>query len=217
MRILIADDDPVSRRLLERALAEWGYEVVLAAGGTEAWNVLLAPDRPALAVLDWMMPGVDGPELCRRIRALEGRAPMYLILLTARGEPDDVAAGLDSGADDYVVKPFDRAELRARLRVGERVLRLQGDLADRVRDLEAALANVKQLQGLLPMCAYCKKVRDDGNYWQQVEQYLSERTDARFSHSICPGCYEAHVRPQIEALADGRERDSPAAPRRCEV
>lgn len=204
MRILIADDDRVSLRVLQGILQDWGYEVVIARDGAEAWACLSAPDRPALAVLDWMMPGMDGPELCRRVRGLRSDVPIYLILLTARAEPGDIVAGLDSGADDYVVKPFDSAELRARLSVGERVLKLQGDLADRVRDLEEALANVKRLQGLLPICAYCKKVRDDKNYWQQVEQYLSERLDTRFSHSVCPACYERHVRPEIEKLRSRR-------------
>ncbi len=204
MRILIADDDRVSLRVLQGVLTDWGYEVVPAHDGTEAWACLAAPGRPSLAVLDWMMPGMDGPELCRRVRALKSDSPIHLILLTARADPGDIVAGLDSGADDYVVKPFDSAELRARLSVGERVLKLQGDLADRVRDLEEALTNVKRLQGLLPICAYCKKVRDDKNYWQQVEQYLSERLDTRFSHSVCPTCYERHVRPEIEKLRSRR-------------
>jgi CheY-like chemotaxis protein len=204
MRILIADDDRVSLRVLQGVLQDWGYEVVPARDGTEAWACLAAPDRPPLAVLDWMMPGMDGPELCRRVRTLKSESAMYLILLTARADPGDIVAGLNSGADDYVVKPFDGAELRARLSVGERVLKLQGDLADRVRELEEALANVKRLQGLLPICAYCKKVRDDKNYWQQVEQYLSERLDTRFSHSVCPACYERHVRPEIDKLRSRR-------------
>jgi len=204
MRILIADDDRVSLRVLQGILQDWGYEAVLARDGADAWSCLSGPDRPPLAVLDWMMPGMDGPELCRKVRALKSDSPIYLILLTARADPGDIVAGLDSGADDYVVKPFDSAELRARLSVGERVLKLQGDLADRVRELEDALVNVKRLQGLLPICAYCKKVRDDKNYWQQVEQYLSERLDTRFSHSVCPNCYERHVRPEIEKLRSRR-------------
>jgi len=201
MRILIADDDAVSRRLLERTLQEWGYEVVVASDGEEAWVGLAGKNAPQMAVLDWMMPGLDGPELCRRARALERRIPIYVILLTARAERSDVVAGLEAGADDYVVKPFDKAELRARLHVGARVLELQGSLADRVRELEDALSKVKLLQGLLPICSYCKRVRDDRNYWQQVESYVTDRSAARFSHSICPACYEREVRPQIEGLA----------------
>ena len=202
MRILIADDDSVSRRLLERTLQGWGYEVTVARDGAEAWAALSGPSRPQLAVFDWMMPGLDGPELCRRTRAMEGQAaPVYVILLTARAERSDVVEGLEAGADDYVVTPFDRAELRARLHVGARVLQLQSSLAERVRELEDALSKVKLLQGLLPICSYCKRVRDDRNYWQQVESYVTDRSAARFSHSICPACYEREVRPQIEDLA----------------
>ena len=203
MRILIADDDGVSRLLLERTLQGWGYEVTAARDGTEAWAALGAADRPPLAVLDWMMPGMDGPELCRRARAASSDPPIYLILLTARGEPGDVVAGLEAGADDYVVKPFDAAELRARLRVGERVLALEGDLSARVRELEDALANVKRLQGLLPICAYCKKVRNDANLWEAVETYLTEHTGMDLSHSICPECYRKFVQTEIDELKRG--------------
>src|SRR5207249_755847 len=114
-----------------------------------------------------------------------------------RGHRDDVVTGLESGADDYLTKPVDRAELRARLQAGRRVVELQASLAARVRELESALARVKQLQRLLPICCYCKKVRGDENYWQQVESYLAEHADMRFSHGICPECYEAVVRPQF--------------------
>jgi DNA-binding response OmpR family regulator len=198
MRILIAEDEPVSRRLLQQTLGRWGYEVALAADGTEAWTCLSGASPPQLAIVDWVMPGVDGLELCRRIRSLDRRVPVYLILLTSRSAREDVVAGLEAGADDYVVKPFHEAELRARLQVGARVVQLQGSLAERVRELEDALSRVKQLQGLLPICSYCKKIRDDRNYWQQVEQYVTERTEARFTHGICPSCYERHVKAQRE-------------------
>jgi DNA-binding response OmpR family regulator len=200
MKVLIAEDEAVSRRSLERTLASWGYDVVLAVDGDEAWRVLSAPEAPQLVVLDWVMPGLDGPEVCRRVRAEASRSPAYIIMLTARSDRADLVAGLQAGADDYVVKPFDRSELRARLQVGARVVQLQLSLADRVRDLEEALSRVKQLQGLLPICAYCKKVRDDQNYWQQVEQYVTDRSEARFSHSICPSCYDAHIRPELNSL-----------------
>ncbi len=196
MRILIAEDEPVSRRLLQQALCRWGYQVVPATDGAEAWTCLSGPNPPQLAIVDWVMPGVDGLELCQRLRGPERRVPVYLILLTSRSAHEDIVAGLEAGADDYVVKPFHEAELRARLQVGVRVVQLQASLADRVRDLEAALSRVKQLQGLLPICSYCKKIRDDRNYWQQVEQYLGERTEARFTHGICPTCYERYVASQ---------------------
>jgi DNA-binding response OmpR family regulator len=199
MQILIAEDSLTSRLALETHLAGWGYDVVSTADGAEAWAALQSAGAPKLAVLDWMMPRLDGPEVCRRVRALPTAEPPYLLLLTARADRDDVVAGLESGADDYLTKPVDAAELRARLQAGRRVVELQASLAARVRELEAALARVKQLQRLLPICCYCKKVRCDENYWQQVEAYLGEHADVRFSHGICPECFEAVVRPQLGA------------------
>jgi CheY-like chemotaxis protein len=196
-RVLVAEDDPVSCLVLERTLRGWGYDVVVTRTGTEAWEALLADGAPRLAILDWMMPGLEGPEVCRRVRALAQPIPTYIILLTARGQTDDVVAGLDSGADDYVTKPFDRSELRSRLRVGERVLALQQGLADRVQELEEALGQVKELTGLLPICCYCKAVRDDRNYWHRVETYITAHSAARFSHGICPGCWKDVVEPQL--------------------
>lgn len=203
-RVLIAEDDAVSRRLLESTLRRWGYEVVLAANGDEALAGLEQPDAPALAVLDWMMPGLDGVDVCRRVRARPTATPPYIILLTAKTRREDVVQGLEAGADDFIGKPFDRDELRARLQVGVRVVSLQRKLADRVRDLEAALGRVRQLQGLLPICAYCKKIRDDRNYWQQVEEYIGAHSDAQFSHGICPDCYERILGPQLRAMREAK-------------
>lgn len=105
--------------------------------------------------------------------------------------------GLDAGADDYIIKPFNREELRARVKVGVRILDLQNNLAGRVSELERAMAGVKQLQGLLPICCYCKKIRDDQNYWQQVEGYISRHSEAQFSHGVCPDCFEKIVKPEL--------------------
>jgi sigma-B regulation protein RsbU (phosphoserine phosphatase) len=200
MKVLIAEDDTVSRRLLEATLMRWGYEVVVASDGVEAWEALQGDDAPSLAILDWMMPGMDGLEVCRRIRKMPSSTPPYLILLTAKGGREDLVTGLEAGANDYVTKPFNREELRARVQVGVRMVELQQSLADRVKALEEALARVKQLQGLLPICSYCKKIRDDQNYWQQVESYIAEHSQAQFSHSICPDCYEKLVKPELDQL-----------------
>ncbi len=200
MKALIAEDEAVSRHLLEVTLRKWGYDVVVASDGAEAWRLLQGDDAPELAILDWMMPGMDGPEVCRMVRELPQTLPTYIILLTARQSKDDIVQGLEAGADDYIAKPFDREELRARVQGGVRVVELQRSLAARVRELEEALTRVKQLQGLLPMCSYCKKIRDDQNYWQQVESYISEHSEAQFSHSICPNCYEKIVKPQLKNL-----------------
>src|SRR5437899_496949 len=122
MNILIAEDDPVSRAILEAALRKWGHEVFVTSDGNAAWRVLKEADAPRLAILDWMMPYLDGPDVCRRVRARVRTDPPYLILLTARGEKSDVVAGLDGGADDYITKPFDFDELKARVQVGIRMV-----------------------------------------------------------------------------------------------
>ena len=190
MKILIAEDDAISRRLLQATLTKWGHEVVVTAHGEEAWKALQPPGAPALLILDWLMPGMDGVEICRRVRAHDALRYSYIVLLTARNNKDDIVEGLQSGADDYVTKPFDHAELRARVQVGVRVIALQTALADRVRELEEAVSSVQTLQGLLPICCYCKKIRDDGNYWHRVESYISGHANVRFSHGICPDCSE---------------------------
>jgi len=128
MKVLIAEDDAISRRMLEAFLVKWGYEVVVTTQGEEAWRVLQANDAPQIAILDWMMPGKDGVELCRCVRQRTGRAYTYLILLTARGHKQDIVEGIEAGADDYVTKPFDPFELRARLRAGRRIIELQEQL-----------------------------------------------------------------------------------------
>lgn len=127
-RILIAEDDPVTRRVLEAFLAKWGFQVVAAEDGLDALRLLQSEDAPPLAVLDWMMPGLEGPEVCQRVRAIPDRPYVYIMLLTARSQKGDLLRGLESGADDYLTKPFDSQELRARLHVGQRILALQNSL-----------------------------------------------------------------------------------------
>lgn len=195
--VLVAEDEPVSRRLLERSLEGWGYRSVVCEDGATALDRLRAPDAPRIAVLDWVMPQMDGVDICRALRQQDTPTQPYLILLTSRARPEDIVEGLSAGADDYITKPVDRDELHARLRVAARIVGLQQRLADRVADLEAALARVRQLQGLLPICAYCKRIRDDRNYWNQVETYIGEHTDVQFSHGICPSCLERVIREEL--------------------
>jgi phosphoserine phosphatase RsbU/P len=188
--VLIAEDEPVSRRLLEKSLQHWGYRPIVCPDGVEALSLLRSPESPRIAVLDWVMPGMDGVDICRAIRDGDSATQPYLILLTARVRPEDIVAGLRAGADDYLTKPVDREEFEARLQVAARIVGLQQRLSDRVKELEQALTRVRQLQGLLPICAYCKRIRDDRNYWNQVETYLAEHTDVQFSHGICPSCFD---------------------------
>lgn len=198
MRILIAEDDDVSRRVLQLTLAAAGHEVVATTNGAEAVAVLETENAPQLAVLDWMMPQVDGLEVCRRLRRSQTDTPVYIILLTAKTEKSSIVEGLGAGANDYITKPFDRQELRARVRVGETVVNLQQNLMVRVEELEVALGKIKQLQGILPICSYCKQIRNDQNYWQQIDAYVSEHTDTHFSHGICPTCYGAQMKQHLE-------------------
>jgi DNA-binding response OmpR family regulator len=190
MRVLIADDDRMGATMLARSLERWNLEPLVASNGEDAWR-MIQDMGVTMAILDWMMPGADGLELCRRIRQDETHAHMHVILLTARNSPADIVAGLAAGADDYLVKPFDPDELRARVHVGVRVLSLQDRLAEQVAELQQALSKVKQLSGLLPICSYCKRIRSDEDYWEQVEGFLTQHTHAQFSHGICPTCYDA--------------------------
>jgi two-component system cell cycle response regulator len=128
VRILIADDSVVSRHLLEAALRKWGYDVESAADGVAAWNILVSEEAPSLAILDWVMPGLTGPEVCRLVRQLHKQKYTYLILLTSKSLKEDLIEGMEAGADDYVTKPFDQHELQVRLRAGLRILELQTEL-----------------------------------------------------------------------------------------
>jgi CheY-like chemotaxis protein len=204
MHALIADDDRVARVVLAKTLTRMGFDVVAVADGGEAWQHLEAVPVATLAILDWMMPGLDGPEVMRRVRVERPLANLYLILLTALESRHDIVEGLDAGADDYIIKPFDPDELRARVQVGVRVLTLQERLTDRVAELQKALSNVKQLRGLFPICSYCKRIRGDDQYWLQVEAYIAEHSDAQFSHGICPTCY-IEAEKQIETYAKAHD------------
>jgi sigma-B regulation protein RsbU (phosphoserine phosphatase) len=200
MRLLIADDDRISRSFLEHALTNAGHEVVVAASGDEAWHVLDRADAPLLAILDWVMPGLEGTEICTRVRQRGAPIPTYIILLTSRSAKDDIVAGLRAGADDYLTKPFNIEELTARLQVGVRLIEMQQKLASQVKELEGALAQVKSLRGLLPMCAWCKKIRNDSNYWEQLEVYISEHSEAQFTHGMCPDCFRRVRESSTEEL-----------------
>jgi DNA-binding response OmpR family regulator len=190
MRILIAEDDVVTAQLLRGLIESWDYDVVAVADGSSALAILEGDDPPQLALLDWMMPGLPGVDVCRMVRERQSGVATYLILLTSRRNRTDVVAGLEAGADEYLVKPFDREELRARLKAGARIIDLQERLATHVHELELALANVRKLSGLLPICSYCKSIRDDSDYWRQVEDYVTEHAEVQFSHGICPKCFD---------------------------
>jgi sigma-B regulation protein RsbU (phosphoserine phosphatase) len=188
MRILIAEDDFTSLTVLAGVLKKEGHEVAATVNGAEAWQALQRPDAPALAILDWIMPEMDGLEVVRRVRALQTDRPSYIIMLTTKGEKADIIAGLEAGANDYLAKPFDPGELRARVEVGRRMVEMQDALADKIEELRQALDQIKTLRGIVPICMHCKQIRDDQGYWNQLEVYVRDHTEAEFSHGICPGC-----------------------------
>lgn len=192
MRILIADDEQTSRRMLETYLVKWGYEVTVATDGTQAWEILQQGDAPRLVILDWMMPGLDGIDICRRLREREDGSLTHVIILTSRETQQDTVTGFEAGADDFISKRINRAELRARIRVGERMVELQQALAGRITELEQAIKHIRRLQGILPICMHCHKIRDDREVWQRLEEYISENTEAMLSHSLCPECMRKH-------------------------
>jgi two-component system cell cycle response regulator len=130
VKVLIAEDDLVSRRLLEAMLTKWGYEVTITRDGVEAWEVLQGATPPSLAILDWMMPGIDGVEVCRKVRQRGQEPYIYLLLLTTKGRKENIIEGLDAGADDYLTKPFDPHELQVRLRTGQRIVTLQAEIIE---------------------------------------------------------------------------------------
>ena len=186
MNILAVEDDILARKIICRSLRRLGHEVIEAADGEEAWTLLQA-DGIRVVVCDWMMPRLDGLELCRRIRAKIGAEYVYFILLTGNSASDDnQRAAAEAGVDDFLTKPLDPQEMWMRLRVAERILRYA--------------TQVSQLETFLPICSYCKKIRDDKNYWQQIESYINKRTGTDFSHSVCPDCYQKVILPELEKL-----------------
>jgi sigma-B regulation protein RsbU (phosphoserine phosphatase) len=204
MKILVAEDDAATRKILGVTLERLGWDVITAEDGNAAWRVfetLSNANRPDLALLDWMMPGLEGVEICRRLRATPGFELVYVILLTSRGDIEDIATGLAAGANDYIAKPFDPVELEARVRVGERMVKLQRSLAARVSELEEAVAHVRRLQGLLPICSYCKNVRNESNYWERVDSYLTSHSDLNLTHGNSPNCLETVMKQLDETPA----------------
>ena len=191
--VLLADDDKLSLNVVNDTLTRAGYDVITATDGEQAWNKLIQSNAQ-VAILDWIMPGLEGVEICRRAQADKRFTNRYFILLTGKSTTEDLVAGLQAGASDYLRKPFEEAELLARVEVGVRFIELQQKLADRVDELERALTQVKRLEGLLPICSYCKRIRNEQDYWERVDAYISQHANVRFSHNICPECYEKHVK-----------------------
>jgi DNA-binding response OmpR family regulator len=182
MNILLVEDDPVARKILEAVLTAGGHRVTAASDGQDGWS-LWSFSRQSVVLSDWLMPVMDGLELCRRIRAERRQEYTYFILQTSKSGKESYLTAMEAGIDDFVTKPVDSDELSARLRAAERILDLRRELS--------------QLQGLLPICSYCKRIRDAAEQWQSIERYVGERSQAEFSHGICPDCYTKHIEPRL--------------------
>ncbi len=210
-RILIAEDDPVSHKLLSRTVQKLGFDPISAKDGDDACRILSQPDSPRMAVLDWMMPGMSGPEVCRRVRETahenEDHRYTYLLLLTAKSKQTDVTEGLRSGADDYLTKPFERTELQCRLDVGERVLALYRALESKIHQYKETMDQLRRMQELLPICMHCNDVRDEDNRWHDLQAFLAQNAGVNFSHSVCENCWTEHY-PELPRTSKAVKSDS---------
>jgi len=203
--ILVVEDSKTTLAIIKKFLSKWGYNVLTAEDGNIAW-VMIQKYKPKLVLLDWLAPGLDGVSICRKLREADYDDFVYIIMITALTDKEAIVYGLSSGADDYMTKPFEPEELKAKIDVGWRALNLETELENKIQQLETNLEEVKKLSGLLPMCSYCKKIRNDANYWNNVEEYISAHSEAEFNHGVCPDCYEKHVVPQLNELKKKREK-----------
>ena len=197
-RVLIVDDEPMNLRVISLSLSE-EYDVLTALNGHEAISMLKQQEID-LILLDVMMPDISGFDVCRIIKADPRYAEIPVVFLTAMDTPQGERQGLDLGAMDYLSKPVELELLKLRVR-NLTALKLRGDevrqqrdlLALRKEELEAALARVRQLEGIIPICMYCKKIKDDQESWQELERYITQHSEAMFSHSACPECYKKEM------------------------
>ncbi|WP_446008889.1 response regulator [Candidatus Electrothrix sp.] len=193
--ILVVDDQPANLKVLLSFLQEHDYRVYMVDSGQRALDIL-PKIQPDLILLDVMMPGINGFEICRKIKEDKNQATLPIIFMTALDSVGDKMAGFAAGAVDYITKPFQQAEVLARINT-------HITLRKREKELEQALEEIKTLTGILPICSYCKQIRNDEGYWQQVEEYISEHSKAMFSHGVCPNCYkEAMARIETENISD---------------
>ena len=184
-KVLIVENDPISRLYMEASLATLGMASEIAESGEEA-IAILRTQRIRLVVSEWQMPDMSGLDLCRRVRARKGEYTYFILYMPVDATKENEDAAIEMGVDDFLQKPVNLRDLRIRLHVARRIL----DCTEHIQKLES----------LIPICSYCKSVRDDEDYWQQIEKYVGERTGSAFSHSVCPECYDRHIVPQFEAM-----------------
>lgn len=187
VKILVVDDEPTNIDVMVKMLESEEYNLAIADSGEKALKVA-GHFRPDLILLDVMMPGMDGFETCRRLKESEAARDTPIIFVTARMKTDDVILGFQRGGQDYITKPFRRDEVMARIRTHVRLRMLIRNQETLIAELKKALSQVKTLRGMLPICASCKKIRDDQGYWHQIETYIRDHSEADFSHGICMDC-----------------------------
>lgn len=191
VKILIAEDELTTRMLVQVSLENWGYRVESVVNGQEAWLALKQKDAAQIAILDWEMPELDGPEVCRKVKEIgEGNSP-YIIMLTGRDSDNDIAKGFDAGADDYMTKPFNDNELRARVRVAERMVRTQTSLSDSVTELKEVLNHLEMIREGVVVCQSCCNIlNNDDDQWYSIEESVKNQDDPRFIQTVCPNCIQ---------------------------
>jgi CheY-like chemotaxis protein len=185
MNVLLVEDDPVTLTLCESFLTGLGHEVVAVDTGEKAWLSLVA-GRFQVIISDWGLPGISGLDLCRRVRERKTAEYPYFIMITSYQGRDKLGEAMNSGVDDFLGKPIDMGSLAIRLRVASRILEFHRQIG--------------VLKGLLPICMYCKKIRNDQAFWETVETYFTAHAGADFTHSLCPDCYSSHILPEMQAL-----------------
>ncbi|PTY06190.1 response regulator [Opitutaceae bacterium EW11] len=184
-KVLAVEDDPVALTVLENSIRSLGYDVVSARDGEAGWT--LQRERASrIVVSDWTMPRLNGLDLCRRIRSHPGDYVYFILLTNVQATNENRDRAMEAGVDDFLSKPIDLQDLGTRLRVATRILQYT--------------TRIEKLESLIPICSYCKNVRNDQSYWQRIESYLAEKTGADCSHSICPDCYEKFIVPQLKAF-----------------
>ena len=194
MKILLIEDDIITNRILAKNLTDMGFDVITTFNGLQGWEAYCREDVH-FVITDWMMPDMNGLEVLKNIRERDDKSFCYIILLTAKNNKDDVIEGISHGANDYITKPFDKDELAVRVKAGQHMVELQQELLETNKEqeklilqLKDALSQIRQLSGLLPICSYCKKIRDDNGYWNQLEVYIRDHSETEFTHGICPEC-----------------------------
>lgn len=185
MQVLLVEDDPINQSLCQSFLRSIGYDVISVTDGEKAWDAVLNL-KIDIVISDWKLPGLSGLELCGRLRARKTAEYPYFIMITALQGRSKMDEAMDGGVDDFLTKPIDLDDLRIRLRVAQRILDFH--------------AQINVLKGLLPICMYCKKIRNDESFWETVESYFAAHAGTGFTHSLCPDCYDKRVVPELEAL-----------------